>query len=249
MTLRRFKARRGWPKTFYSDNAGAYRRAATDLEEISKLFQDQGIAETLSEFGVEWSFNIEKAAWMNGFVERLIGILKSALVRVIGRQTLSYIELETVLCEIEESMNRRPLCQVTDSENVDVLTPLHFLIPEPVDRMPDSQLRPKAQRSELLARWRHRKRVVEDVWKRWEEEYLSLLRNFLVREPGRDSTLKVGQIVIIHDANVPKLFWKLGRIEKLNLGRDGNVRSCRLKLGNSRIIQRPVRLLYQLEIL
>lgn len=219
------------------------------MEEISKLFQDQDIAETLSEFGVEWNFNVEKAAWMNGFVERLIGIMKSTLKKVIGRQTLSYVELETVLCEIEESMNRRPLCQVTDSENVDVLTPLHFLIPEPFDRIPDSRLQQKTKRSELLARWRHRKKIVEDVWKRWEEEYLSLLRNLVVREPERDSTLKVGQVVIIHDANVPKLFWKLGRIERLNQGRDGNVRSCSLKLGNNRIIQRPVKLLYQLEIL
>ena len=42
--------------------------------------------------------------------------------------------------------------------------------------------------------------------------------------------------------------WKLGKIEKLNRGKDGNVRSVIVYLSNKRCVQRAINQLYPLEI-
>lgn len=233
---------------FFSDNAGAYRKASEELSELSTLLNDKTLVESLAEQGIEWRFNVEKAPWMNGFVERMVGIVKAALKRVIERQVLNYEELQTVLCEVEDTINRRPLCQVSDSENIEVLTPMHFLLAKTEDRLLDSQLPTRHLRSEKLAKWRYRKKIVEHVWSRWEKEYLSLLRNFHTSETTAPSELHLGQVVIVQDSQKPKLFWRLGRVEKLNVGRDGAIRSCMIKLANGRTIQRPVNHLYPLEM-
>ena len=69
---------------------------------------------------------------------------------------------------------------------------------------------------------------------------------------GVDSSLSVGDIVVIHDENLPRGLWKLGTVEELMVGADGNVRSAKVKVTsgdrNSISIKRPLQRLYQLEL-
>ena len=248
MSLRRFKARRGCPRTFYSDNARAYKRAAEDLKTLCKMMEDTNIQEQLARDGIEWRFSVERAPWYMGFTERLVGSVKSALKKVLGRATVTEQEFMTVLCEVENSINRRPLCEVPEAEHIDVLTPAHFLIHRTEDPTQDSAVPAKIRASDLLKRWRHKKNLVEAVWKRWEHEYLLLLRNFHETIPRDLSTLTIGQVVIIKDVRKPKMLWQLGKVEKVNISRDGIVRSCILKSGSGKLIQRAVNHLYPLEV-
>ena len=57
MAIRRFKARRGCPSVFYSDNARAYKRAALDLQEVSRLMQEPELRDELANEGVQWQFS------------------------------------------------------------------------------------------------------------------------------------------------------------------------------------------------
>ena len=98
---------------------------------------------------------------MNGFVERMVSIVKSALKRVIKRQVLYDEELRTALCGVEEMINRRPLCAVSDSGNIEILTPLHSLSAEAGDRLLDSQNPAEHVRLGTLAKCRHGNKVVE----------------------------------------------------------------------------------------
>ena len=248
MSMRRFKARRGCPKTLYSDNAKAYKRAAEDLRILGEMMKEAAVLEDLARDGIEWRFSIEKAPWNMGFTERLVGSVKSALKKVLGRARVSWQELSTIVCEIEAMINKRPLCEVPDSEHIEVLTAQHFLICQTEDPAEDSLIPKRMRPEELLKRWRHRKILVEAFWKRWEHEYLLLLRNFHETVPRNLNTVKLGQIVLIKDPQKPKLMWQMGRVEKINVSRDGVVRSCRLKVANGVPRQRPVSLLYPLEI-
>ena len=248
MSLRRFKARRGCPKTFYSDNAKAYKRAAEDLMILCNIMKSTTVLESLALDGIQWNFSIEKAPWYMGFTERLVGSVKTALKKVLGRAKVEWQELSTVLCEVEAMINSRPLCEVPESEHLDVLTPQHFLVTRTEDLTEDSLIPRRLKPDTLLKRWRHRKILVEAFWKRWEHEYLLLLRNFHETVPRNLNTLKVGQIVLIKDPNKPRLMWKMGRVERVNVSRDGIVRSCLLKVESGGPLQRPVSLLYPLEI-
>ncbi|XP_028968437.1 uncharacterized protein LOC114828435 [Galendromus occidentalis] len=248
MSLRRFKARRGCPRTFYSDNAKAYQRAAEDLKALCELMKNTNIQEQLATEGIEWKFSIERAPWYMGFTERLVGSVKSALKKVLGKTVVTEQELLTVLCEVESMINRRPLCDVPESEHIDVLTPMHFLVNRTEDPVQESIAPNKIRAQDLLKRWRHKKLIVESIWKRWEHEYLLLLREFHEKVPKDLSTITVGQVVIIKDPKTPKLFWRLGRVEKLNFSRDKVIRSCLLRLGNGRMTQRALKYLYPLEV-
>ena len=61
--------------------------------------------------------------------------------------------------------------------------------------------------------------------------------------------MNVGEIV--HDENLPRGLWRLGRVEELMVGADGNVQSVALKVTkrgeNPIIIRRPIQRLYPLK--
>ena len=55
--------------------------------------------------------------------------------------------------------------------------------------------------------------------------------------------------MIVHDDNLPKQRWNLGRVIKLIPGNDGHVRGARVKLGKSKhVISRPINRLYPIEL-
>ena len=58
-----------------------------------------------------------------------------------------------------------------------------------------------------------------------------------------------GAIVVVHDEGLPRGGWKLGKVEKVLPGRDGQIRGAVVRLGTrSTVIRRPVQLLYPLEV-
>ena len=64
-----------------------------------------------------------------GVWERLIKVTKECLKRVIGRSSLTFDELHTLLIEVESVINARPLTYIYDnSEGVSYpLTPSHLI--------------------------------------------------------------------------------------------------------------------------
>ena len=63
-------------------------------------------------------------------VRRFLGavqLTKRCLKKVIGQARLTYIEMQTVLLEIEVVLNSRPLCELYDNDYEDPLTPNHLL--------------------------------------------------------------------------------------------------------------------------
>ena len=66
---------------------------------------------------VTWDFIAEKASWWGGFWERLVRSIKNCLKKTIGRSSLTFEELRTLLIEIEAVLNNRPLTYIYDDEN------------------------------------------------------------------------------------------------------------------------------------
>lgn len=66
------------------------------------------------------------------------------------------------------------------------------------------------------------------------------------------TTVRLGDVVLLHEHNLPRGFWKLGRVEKLITGKDGSVHGALARVppknGHPTLLQRPVQLLYPLEI-
>ena len=81
----------------------------------------------LDECEINWKFNLSRAPWWGGQFERLIGVVKSAMYKVIGGGALTWDELSEVLLDVETQINRRPLSYVEDDVQLPILTPSSFL--------------------------------------------------------------------------------------------------------------------------
>ena len=65
---------------------------------------------------------------MGGFYERLVGITKRALRKILGVNCFTLTQLTTILTEVEVVVNSRPLVYVADDiDSSHVLVPSDFL--------------------------------------------------------------------------------------------------------------------------
>ena len=106
LAFRRFTSRRGLPATLLSDNAKSFKSASKD---IIRIVRAREVVQHMKHNGVTWKFIVERAAWWGGFWERLIQTMKRALKKVIGRISLSFEELRTLLIEVEGIVNARKM--------------------------------------------------------------------------------------------------------------------------------------------
>ena len=89
--LKRFIARRGRPRKIYSDNATTFVGAERWLRNVMK---DENLQNYLAHQSIVWQFNLSRAPWWGGQFERLVGIVKQALYKSVGRAVLTWKELE-----------------------------------------------------------------------------------------------------------------------------------------------------------
>ena len=104
--LKVFIARRGCSQTLVSDNGKTF--VATG-KWLSTLKKDNNLASYIGALNRRWKFNLARAPWWGGFFERLIGIMKRALSKAVGRSLLTYPGLEDVLTDIDNCINNRQL--------------------------------------------------------------------------------------------------------------------------------------------
>lgn len=104
-SLRRFIARRGRPTIIYSDNGSNFVGANNALKrlDVEKLMNEVKLKK------ITWKFIPPAAPWWGGWWERIIGMMKQLLRKVLGQASLRYEEMYTVLCDTECLLNSRPL--------------------------------------------------------------------------------------------------------------------------------------------
>lgn len=254
LAFRRFCAKYQTPKLVISDNGRSFTRAAKEIQFLYDLTLDIKVQRDMAKQGVEWRFVTEYAPWQNGFVERMVGTVKRALMKIVGKRLLTHSQFRTTLDEVCHFVNSRPLCYFPAWEGgPDALTPKHFLFQR---RDSDYGVRygPKVMNSADEARllWVERQQVINNLWKRWREEYLLQLRlahtNTKGPSKGRLMRLEPGSTVIIKDDRLPRPLWKLGVIISCRNGRDGYPRSYTVRLATGHTTNRAPQHLYPLEL-
>ncbi|XP_060756589.1 uncharacterized protein LOC132867628 [Neoarius graeffei] len=254
LALRRFIARRGLCKVIYSDNAKTFKRADQDLKELWRSFRKSELTDFFTDKGITWKFIVERAAWWGGFWERLVRSVKTCLKRVLGKASLTFEELTTMLAEVEAVLNSRPLSYVhNDASEPQPLSPSHFLVGKRLTSLPpqtmiSSSKATNVSREDMGKRWRYRQRLLTSLWNSWRKDYLMDLKSAHQCDTPIPTTLKVGDVILIGEDNMPRQTWKMGRIVELFSGRDGLVRSCTVRTSTGSLLRRPIQLIYPLEI-
>ena len=250
--LRWFTSRRGTPRIIVSDNAKTFKAAKGILRE---LFGSEEVKNCLTSKGIDWRFNLERAPWWGGFFERLIGLAKACLRKVLGRARLTFDELRTVLVEVEANLNTRPLTYQYDEVSAEVLTPSHLMHGRRITSLPDGHgdKGESSNRSNSIARFKYLSTILEHFWNRWKKEYLTNLREFHkvgVSEKG-SALVKPGDVVIVFEQGKKRGEWKTGVVQELIKGKDEvarGARVCVMTNGRRQVLSRSVQHLYPVEI-
>ncbi|XP_063435728.1 uncharacterized protein LOC134716648 [Mytilus trossulus] len=248
--FRRFTSRKSLPRVMISDNASTYMAASETLERLTK---SETLNDALSVCGTTWKFIIKRAPWYGGWWERLIGLTKMCLRKVLGRSYITLEDLQTIVTEIEAVLNDRPLTYVsTDIEDQEPLTPSHLLYGRritttPYPRQDIDENTSFIERSDISKRAELQNFVIDQFWSRWKSEYLTSLREYHTRTGDNDQTIKVGDVVQIHEDKYPRNKWTIGVVDSLITGNDGLTRAAEVRTKSGRF-SRPIVKLYPLEI-
>ena len=236
--LTRFINTRGTPGVVISDNGSSF---------ANKEVQDYACS-----LGITWKFNVPLAPWMGGFFESMVKSMKSILRKAIRNVRLNYVEMLTVLKEVENVINNRPLSYVYYDELYEVLTPNKLVYGKNLDVIVTSTSS-EGITADLSKRATHLESVINSYWGMWQKDYLANLREAHQKRYKRARNSidpNIDDVVLVHDEKLKRSEWKLGRIDKLILGADGKCRAADvIVISNQKRMKltRPVNLLYPVE--
>ncbi|XP_076624584.1 uncharacterized protein LOC143343501 [Colletes latitarsis] len=230
--VRRFFSRRGKSSDIYSDNATNFVGASREVKEFFATIRAQkyneAIAESLQNEGVRWHLIPPRSPHFGGLWEAAVKSTKHHLLRVIGDTLLSYEALLTYVNQIEAILNSRPLTPLSsDPNDLNSLTPAHFLIGDTLTSLPDYDL--TAVPTPRLSTWQHVQQLRQHFWTRWIKEYLQEQTVRKKWHTGNTKNIQIGDLVILREDNTSPMQWPLGRIVDLHPGDDGVVRVVTVK--------------------
>ena len=239
--IRRFTARRGSVKEMHSDNGTNFVGANNELRRCLEELDEQTIQNFASSHGIKWQFNTPAASHHGGVWERQIRSVRKLLSAILNEQHLktckSDEQLHTLMCEVEATLNSRPLTRVSDEPNdLDVITPQDLLLLSPKANMPPGKFNERDIYSRR--RWRQIQYLADLFWKRWVKEYLPELQTRQKwLQPHRN--VQVGDVVLVVDDTSPRNSWPMGKVQQVHLDKKGLVRSVTVKT-KSTVLKRPV---------
>ena len=233
--FRRMLNRRGMCRFVCSDNFGSFKKAF-------KVIKSLETNNFCNEKGIEWKFITEQSPFRGGFYERLNRSLKKPLKAVLGKALLTFSEMCTVLTDIECSLNQRPLTfQGTDPRDLQPITPAHLSLGRPLCSLPDTF----NENIPTHKRYRYLQDLQDHFWKRWTKEVLPVLQT-RQKWKTEHSNIKVNDVCLIVDEKLKRSKWPLARVIELIPGRDGLIRTLKLKTEKGTCV-RPVQKVHLFE--
>lgn len=226
--LKRFMARRGKPAMILSDNATTFKGANEDIKKAIHSEKSKGYTSKLAEDGITWKFIPPRSPHFGGIYEAGIKSIKYHLKRVVGQALLTYEEMYTALSMIEACVNSRPITPLPDSPSeLEALTPGHFLIGSALTSPPEQDIQLVAENR--LSRWQRVEQLRQHFWKRWQREFVVQLQQRLKWKTTSSQQIRVGDLVVLQEDNLPPLQWNLGRVQEIHPGSDGLIRVVTVK--------------------
>lgn len=248
LATKRMMARRGICTDLYCDRGTNFQGASNELPRLfseARANESSEIASLFAADGIRFHFNPPSAPNWGGQWESFVKLTKHHLKRMTTSVKLTFEEMSTLLAQIEACLNSRPLCAMTtDVNDLEPLTPGHFLVGAPLNLIPEPSL--LTLKDNALDRFQAIQKGLQIFWKRFYGEYLHAQHpRKKWYKPTED--VNIGDLVVIIDENLPPAKWKMARITEVHPGSDGYVRMVTVKTQHSSF-QRPIVKLCKLPI-
>ena len=241
------------------DNARTFVKGDEEIQKLFKVIEDQKVQHHLAQKRVQVRHIPAKSPHWGGMYERLIGVVKMSIKKVLHRALINLSEMQTLIKEVQAVVNDRPITFVShDVNDPEPLTPSKLLygydvsaLPHPIvdpEELDDEDFNDQDQLSKVMKR---RSLLFQHFVQRFKNEYFASLRERHAyqskKRESREQAIKVGDAVLIHDDIVPRSSWKLAIVKRLLRGSDGGVRAADIQT-RSGVTNRSIHLLYPLEV-
>ena len=153
----------------------------------------------------------------------------------------------TIIVEIENVINRRPLTAISDDpSDMEAITPAHILYPATFAHSSATIVADDEGDENARTSWKRAQSRVNAFWKSWSAEYLTMLHpRSKWRSTKRD--LCVDDLVILTDDTVRRHEWKMGRVTSVE-GSGNHIRRAWVKRGDGKTVLKDRTKLVLLEI-
>ena len=245
--FQRFTNRRSIPSMVISDNATNFELAAKIIRNLMKDTISYAVTKEIT-----WKFIPKRAPWFGGFWERLIGLTKNALKKVLGKALVTHSQFHTLITDIEAVLNDRPLTTAsTDIKDMHPITPSMLMIGKRLQQLPNQDIEELKDPSygPVTIRRQHVRHValLNHFKTRWQREYLLALRTKHQKTRGQHQTIiRKGDVVLVHNEG-KRSTWKMAVVTDFIQDADGEIRVAVIKTANG-ITNRPIKKLYPLEV-
>ncbi|KAK6729049.1 hypothetical protein RB195_006229 [Necator americanus] len=238
----------GVPKIMRSDCGSNFKNGEHIIEAIFKKDDNTGSSPMTycANERIKWIFNPPASPWMGGVWGRLVGSVKKAVNKSIGRRKLSFPEMCMVLTKIEAILNTRPLtkCDTNDitklplrpidfsQRNIKYSIPNGSALHDQTDPEYDPTLiQTEKQALEVI---RFSETIAEKFWESWKSQYLISLRENEKMNYKQPRHLKrtdpgLGEIVLIEQDLVPRGNWPYGKVVEVMTSADGLIRITKFR--------------------
>ena len=194
------------------------------------------------------------SAWIGGLSERMIRTLKSTITKLVGRKQLEYFQFISLLSDVQNAINSRPLTYIENEVSFVPLTPNCFLKNDTgvgfvLDNVSGEDLI-LPNRKDLVKSLEKREDLFNMFKCMWFDQYLLSLRETtrdLFQSQWEDK-IKVGDVVMVSTPNKSRAFWNLARVLELLTGQDKRTRTVRVVRSDGQEAVHSINHLYPLEI-
>ena len=247
--LKELSARRSQPKMMLSDNATTFVHASKILAYIASQAK---VKQELTNLDIEWKWTPAKASWHGAIFERMIGIVKLELAKMLGNGLFTLQDFRNHIISVEILVNSRPLCRTSNEE---IITPNHILngsgavqgvgLSDPLsEQVLEDILKARKQLPSIYGQIKEKQ---DKFWEALQTQYLETLKFTKDRMGNQFLTKpKVGQVCLVY-SDLPRLKWKLAIILQLVQSKDGDYRQALIKTENG-TTTRSLNHLYSLEL-
>ena len=102
----------------------------------------------------------------------MIGLTKQSLSKSLGKTSLSWNELESVLLDVEVNLNSQPLTYIEDDIQYPILTPNIMVL-----GLDTVMLEEDPEEEDDKNSWKKRQKYIvrckDAAWRQWKREYLT----------------------------------------------------------------------------
>ena len=245
-TIRRFTSIRGCPSEIQSDQGSQLIAAAKDIASLVADWDWKPIQEWAASRQIKWTLAPAEGPHQNGLSEAMIRSVKRSIKhKITNNNILTFSQLQTVLFEVANIINSRPLGIVSgsDPEQPSTITPNDLILGRATSDVPQGPF-DLQQSKNINKQFRFLQSLVGDWWKAWYESvFPHLVPSYKWLQRHRN--VKVGDICLIRYKSEIRATYQLGRVRDVKLGSDGLVRTVNLeyKLPGEkkfRTVDRPV---------